>query len=293
MKAKRSCAMGSRTSPSAFGLARNPRRRRRSSRRTSGKWSCRMKRSMMRWRVPPACVAHSIECSLDGSIEGSIEDSIEDSVHWTARSSNSDILVPTPRKSRNLPSPTSRELWITAGPLDGTVVSTVSTVESSNLSDLRSSRIRYSIRSVDRLSRGDSARRSPVEESPRGERLDVGRIIAEGLATLSDLAGNASTSEEAKRMATTYWLLANKYGGTVETGNSRVESFTRLLREHVFVRNLAKTAAKLIDTAVFEVCVKVLIDVVEKGRRGEACGMARRLAAEPGDRREPPHRHDH
>lgn len=227
--------------------------------------------------------------SIESSMECSMEDSLADSAHWTCRSSNSDILVPTPRKSRALPSPTSRELWITAGPCDGAGVSTVSTV-----STAESSMIRYSIRSVDRLSRGDSARRSPAEDSPRGVRLEAGRIIAEGLETVSDLAGKASTREEAKRMAGTYWMLANQYGGTGETGNSTVESFTRRVREHVFVRNLARTAAKFIDTAVFDVCAKVLIDVVEKGN----CALfyeriTRRLAAEPSDRGEHPHRHDH
>lgn len=228
-------------------------------------------------------LSDSIESSMECSMECSMEDSLADSAHWTCRSSNSDILVPTPRKSRALPSPTSRELWITAG------VSTVSTV-----STAESSMIRYSIRSVDRLSRGDSARRSPAEDSPRGVRLEAGRIIAEGLETVSDLAGKASTREEAKRMAGTYWMLANKYGGTGETGNSTVESFTRRVREHVFVRNLARTAAKFIDTAVFDVCAKVLIDVVEKGNCALFYeGITRRLAAEPSDRGEHPHRHDH
>lgn len=228
-------------------------------------------------------LSDSIESSMECSMECSMEDSLADSAHWTCRSSNSDILVPTPRKSRALPSPTSRELWITAG------VSTVSTV-----STAESSMIRYSIRSVDRLSRGDSARRSPAEDSPRGVRLEAGRIIAEGLETVSDLAGKASTREEAKRMAGTYWMLANQYGGTGETGNSTVESFTRRVREHVFVRNLARTAAKFIDTAVFDVCAKVLIDVVEKGNCALFYeGITRRLAAEPSDRGEHPHRHDH
>ena len=239
-------------------------------------------------------LSDSIESSMECSMECSMEDSLADSAHWTCRSSNSDILVPTPRKSRALPSPTSRELWITAGPCDGAGVSTVSTAESPSLSDLRASMIRYSIRSVDRLSRGDSARRSPAEDSPRGVRLEAGRIIAEGLETVSDLAGKASTREEAKRMAGTYWMLANQYGGTGETGNSTVESFTRRVREHVFVRNLARTAAKFIDTAVFDVCAKVLIDVVEKGNCALFYeGITRRFAAEPSDRGEHPHRHDH
>lgn len=242
-----------------------------------------MQMFMMRWKVRFCFLSDSIESSMECSMECSMEDSLADSAHWTCRSSNSDILVPTPRKSRALPSPTSRELWITAG------VSTVSTV-----STAESSMIRYSIRSVDRLSRGDSARRSPAEDSPRGVRLEAGRIIAEGLETVSDLAGKASTREEAKRMAGTYWMLANKYGGTGETGNSTVESFTRRVREHVFVRNLARTAAKFIDTAVFDVCAKVLIDVVEKGNCALFYeGITRRLAAEPSDRGEHPHRHDH
>ena len=160
---------------------------------------------------------HSIEHSIEHSTEDSIEHSIEDSADWTSKSSNSDILVPTPRRSRRFPSPSSsRELWITVPSLDSSTVSTFPHLDASGLSDLRSSMIRYSIRG---LPRGDSKRRSVGEELPRGRRLETGRLMAAGLETLSNLAESVGSEAEATRLAASYSFLKNKYGGTGNRGN--------------------------------------------------------------------------